>query len=249
MSGHSKWSTIKRKKAVVDAKRGKVFTRHTREIITAAREGGGDPTSNNRLRAAISGAKAVNMPNTNIEKAVKRGTGEIEGAMYEESSYEGYGPGGVALFIDTLTDNKNRTVSEVRHALSKHGGSLGENGCVGWMFDLKGVIVIDSTGRDEEEVMELVVEVGAEDFELQDDVYQITTESTELMAAREALEGKGVEVKTAELTRIPQNTVDLDVKDGQKMLRLMEALEDLDDVQRVSANFDIPDELLQSMEG
>ncbi len=247
MAGHSKWANIKRRKAVVDAKRGKVFTRHTREIITAARQGGGDPSGNIRLRAAISAAKSDNMPNANIDKAIKRGTGEVDGAMYEEVSYEGYGPGGVALFLDTLTDNKNRTVSEIRHSLSKHGGSLGENGCVGWMFDQKGVIVIEAEGRGEEEVMELVVEVGAEDFELQEDVWQITTGPADLMAARDALEGQSVAVKSAELSRIPQNTVNLAGKEAERMLRLMEALEDLDDVQRVSANFDIPDELLQSM--
>jgi YebC/PmpR family DNA-binding regulatory protein len=247
MSGHSKWSTIKRKKAAVDAKRGKIFTRHTREIITAAREGGGDPEANSRLRTAVAAAKSVNMPNANIEKAIKRGTGEIEGAMYEEASYEGYGPGGVALFIDTLTDNKNRTVSEVRHALTKHGGSLGEAGCVGWMFDLKGLLIIDAEGKSEEEVMEIVVEADAEDFELQDDVYQITTSPTDLAAARDTLEAKGIEVKSAELSRVPQNTVKLEEDDARKLFRLLEALEDLDDVQRVSANFDVSDELLQAI--
>ena len=196
----------------------------------------------------MAAARADNMPSANIEKAIKRGTGEIEGAMYEESSYEGYGPGGVALFIDTLTDNKNRTVGEIRHALTKHGGSLGENGCVGWMFDLKGVLTIDAEGRGEDDVMELVVDIDAEDFELADDVFQITTSSTSLMAARDALEDKGIEVKSAELARVPHNTVTLDGNEARKVFRLLEALEELDDVQRVSANFDVPDEILQTME-
>jgi YebC/PmpR family DNA-binding regulatory protein len=248
MSGHSKWSTIRRHKAAIDAKRGKIFTRLTREIITAAREGGGDPSANSRLRAAIAAAKAGNMPNANIEKAIKRGTGEIEGAAYEEASYEGYGPGGVALFIDTLTDNKNRTVSEVRHILTKYEGSLGEAGCVVWMFRLKGIILIPSEGRDEEEVMDLVVEVGGEDFERQDDVYEITTGAAELFAAREALEARDIPIVNAEIRRVPQNTVSVEGRNAEKMLKLMEALEDQDDVQRVSANFDIADELMQKME-
>ena len=249
MSGHSKWSTIKRKKAANDAARGKVFTRHTREIITAARAGGGDPESNSRLRTAIAAAKGANMPNANIDKAIKRGTGEIEGATYEEASYEGYGPGGVALFIDTLSDNKNRTVSEVRHLLTKYNGSLGENGCVAWMFDLRGVITIPANGRSEEDVMELVVESGGEDFSQEGDVYQITTSPTELFNVRESLEGQSIAIESAELVRVPQNTVKLEGKDAETMLKLMEALEDLDDVQRVSANFDIPDEVFEAHGG
>jgi YebC/PmpR family DNA-binding regulatory protein len=247
MSGHSKWATIKRKKAVIDAQRGKMFTKIIRELMTAARKGGGDPEANPRLRTAVGAARAVNMPRENVERAIKRGTGEIEGQMFEEMSYEGYGPGGVALFIDVLTDNKNRTVGEVRHILTKNGGSLGEAGCVAWMFTLRGMITIAAAGRSEESVMELVVEVGAEDFAAAGDTFQILTSPGELFSVREALEKRKVEVVSAELTRIPQNTVKLGGKDAEAMIRLMEALEDNDDVQRVSANFDIADELMESL--
>jgi YebC/PmpR family DNA-binding regulatory protein len=249
MSGHSKWATIKRRKGAVDQARGKVFTRHAKEIITAARHGGGDPAGNARLRSAIAAAKAVNMPNANIERAIKRGTGEIEGVQYEEITYEGYGPGGVALFLDVMTDNRNRTVSEIRHALSRHNGSLGENGCVAWMFEQKGNIAIPADGRGEEEVMELVVDVGAEDFVGEGDVWQIVTAPGELFSVREVLESKGIPVESSELVRVPQNTVKLEGAQAQSMLKLMSMLEDLDDVQRVSANFDIPDEILAAFEG
>ncbi|GJM45490.1 MAG: putative transcriptional regulatory protein [Gemmatimonadota bacterium] len=247
MAGHSKWANIKRRKAVVDQQRGKVFTRHAREIITAARQGGGDPDANVRLRSAVTAAKAVNMPNANIEKAIKRGTGEIEGAAFEEISYEGYGPGGVALFLDVVTDNRNRTVAEIRHTLSKHNGSLGENGCVAWMFEQKGNIVIPADGLGEDAVMELVVDAGADDFSREGDVWEIVTAPTELFNVREALEKKGVPVESADLVRVPQNTVKLEGKQAESMIRLMEALEDQDDVQRVSANFDIPDDILQAL--
>lgn len=249
MAGHSKWANIKRKKAVVDAKRGKVFTRLAREIISAARQGGGDPSGNARLRTAIAAARAGNMPAANIEKAIKRGTGEIEGANYEEVSYEGYGPGGVALFLDVMTDNRNRTVAEIRHVLTKANGSLGENGCVAWMFELKGNITAPAGGRSEDEMMELVVEAGGEDLSGEEDVWVVTTGPADLFAVRESLEAQGVEIQGAELVRIPQNTVKLDGKDAESMLKLMEALEELDDVQRISANFDIPDEILQSLGG
>jgi YebC/PmpR family DNA-binding regulatory protein len=249
MAGHSKWANIKRRKAVVDAKRGKVFTRLAREIISSARQGGGDPDANVRLRAAIQAARAENMPNANIEKAIKRGTGEIEGAAYEEASYEGYGPGGVALFIDTVSDNKNRTVGEVRHVLAKHNGSLGENGCVAWMFELRGSLTIPAGDLGEEEMMELVVESGADDFSRDGDVWQVLTPATDLFSVRESLAAREVTIESAELVRIPQNTVRLEGKEAEQMLKLMEALEDLDDVQRVSANFDIPDEILQALEG
>jgi YebC/PmpR family DNA-binding regulatory protein len=249
MSGHSKWSTIKRKKAANDAQRGKIFTRLIREIITSARQGGGDVEANVRLRSAVAAAKAANMPNANIDKAIKRGTGEIEGVTYEEMSYEGYGPGGVALFIDTLSDNRNRTVSEIRHILTKHNGTLGEAGSVAWIFELRGQITIPAGDRGEEDVMELVVEAGGEDFALEGDVVQITTAPTELFAVREQLEGAGVEVAAAEQVRLPQNTVRLDGKDAEQMIKLLEALEDQDDVQRISANFDIPEELLERLGG
>jgi len=248
MSGHSKWSTIKRKKAANDAARGKVFTKLNREIVTAARAGGGDPDSNIRLRAAIDAARAANMPSANIDKAVKRGTGEIEGVSYEEASFEGYGPGGVALFIDVLTDNRNRTVAEIRHVLTKHGGSLGEGGCVAWMFDLKGVIAIPRNGRSEDDMLEIVLEAGAEDLATEDEIFQVTTAPASLAAVRTELQGKGVSIESAELVRVPQNTVKLEGKDAETMLRVMESLEDLDDVQRVSSNFDIPEELMRSLE-
>lgn len=247
MSGHSKWSTIKRKKAANDAQRGKIFTKLIREIITSARLGGGDPEMNARLRTAIVAAKGANMPSANIERAVKRGTGEIAGASYEESSYEGYGPGGVALYIDTLSDNRNRTVGEIRHILTKNNGSLGEAGCVAWMFSPRGVITIPAEGRGEEEIMELVVECGGEDFTLEGGICQITTSPQQLHAVREAIQSKGVEITSAELSRIPQNVVRLRGKEAEQMIRLLESLEDHDDVQRVSANFDIPDELMETL--
>lgn len=249
MSGHSKWATIKRKKAAVDAARGKVFTRAAKEIITAARHGGGDPSTNARLRAAIAAAKAVNMPNANIDRAIARGTGEIDGVQYEEITYEGYGPGGVAIFMDVMTDNRNRTVGEIRHMLSRHSGSLGENGCVAWMFDQKGSIMIPAEGRGEEEVMELVVEVGAEDFHREEDGWEIVTAPGELFNVREALEEKGITADSAELVRVPQNTVKLEGSQALSMLKLMGLLEEHDDVQRVSANFDIPDDVLAAFEG
>jgi len=247
MSGHSKWSTIKRKKAANDAQRGKIFTKLIRELITSARIGGGDPEMNARLRTAIAAAKAANMPSANIERAIKRGTGEIEGASYEESSYEGYGPGGVALYIDTLSDNRNRTVGEIRHILTKNNGSLGEAGCVAWMFSQRGLITLSAAGRGEEEIMELVVECGGEDFTLEGDVCQITTSPTALHAVREAIQERGLEITSAELTRIPQNVVRLEGREAEQMIRLLESLEDHDDVQRVSANFDIPDALMEKL--
>jgi YebC/PmpR family DNA-binding regulatory protein len=249
MSGHSKWATIKRKKAAVDAQRGKMFTKIIRELMTAARKGGGDPDTNPRLRTAVSAARAVNMPRENIDRAIKRGSGELEGQTFEEMSYEGYGPGGVALLIDTLSDNKNRTVGEIRNILTKNHGSMGESGSVAWMFTLRGMITIPAAGKDEESVMELVVDSGAEDFMLAGDSYQIMTKPGDLFSVRDALEKKGVEMTSAELTRIPQNTVKLTGKDAEGMIRLMEALEDHDDVQRVSANFDIADEIMEKLGG
>jgi YebC/PmpR family DNA-binding regulatory protein len=246
MSGHSKWNTIKRKKAATDAARGKIFTRLTREIIAAARHGGGDAESNARLRAAINAARAENMPGANIDRAIKRGTGELEGVSYEEASFEGYGPGGVALYIETLTDNRNRTVSEIRHVLTRHNGSMGEAGSVAWMFTQRGSIVVPAAGRSEDEIMELVVECGAEDFSLEGDAVHVFTSLTSLFEVRDALEAQGVAVESAGLVRVPQSTVRLEGKDAEHMLKLLEALEEQDDVQRVSANFDIPDEILQA---
>lgn len=246
MSGHSKWATIKRKKAVVDAQRGKLFTKIIRELMTAARKGGGDPESNPRLRTAVATARAVNMPRDNIDRAIKRGTGGVDGQQFEEMSYEGYGPSGVAIFIDVLTDNKNRTVGEIRHILTKNNGALGENGCVAWIFTLRGMISVPFATKNEEQIMELVVEAGAEDFLPAGDVWQIMTSPGDLFTVRETLEKKGVEISAAELIRLPQNTVKLAGKDAEVMFRLMEALEDNDDVQRVSANFDIADELMET---
>jgi YebC/PmpR family DNA-binding regulatory protein len=248
MSGHSKWSTIKRKKAAVDAARGKIFTKLIRELTTAARRGGGDPDANPRLRAAIDAARTANMPAATMERAIKRGTGEIEGVSYEEATFEGYGPGGVALFIDVLTDNRNRTVAEIRHALTKHGGSLGEGGCVAWMFDLKGVLLIPVDGRTEDELLEIALEAGADDLTQEGDVFQVTTRAADLTQVKQALEQRGVLVSSAEVVRVAQNTVRVEGKDAELMLKLLEALEDQDDVQRVSSNFDIPEELMRSLE-
>ena len=246
MSGHSKWSTIKRKKAATDAARGKVFTRLTREIIAAARAGGEDPAVNGRLRTAIQAAKSENMPNANIDRAVKRGTGDLEGAQIEEAALEGYGPGGVALYIEVLTDNRNRTVADVRHLLTRHGGSMGEAGSVAWMFTPKGSLTIGTGGRAEEQLMELVADAGAEDFAVDGDTASIVTGPAEMFSVREALEGHGVTVESAQLIRVPQSTVHLEGRDAEQLLKLLDALEELDDVQGVSANFDIPDDILHS---
>ena len=248
MSGHSKWSTIKRKKGALDAKRGKIFTRLIKEISVAARMGGGDPEGNPRLRSAISSAKTENMPKDNIERAIKKGTGELEGAVYEEISYEGYGPSGVAVLVDCMTDNKNRTVADIRHAFSKSGGNLGESGCVSWMFNKKGTIVVDKETIDEEELMDKALEAGAEDVVEEDTVFQVVTTPDDFDAVREALEADGVKFIEAAVSMIPQNTVDIgDEKPARQILKLLENLEDHDDVQNVYANFDIPDEIMEAI--
>jgi len=247
MSGHSKWATIKRKKGKADAARGRMFTRFIKEITVAARDGGGDPDSNARLRTAIATAKAANMPQDNIKKAIKKGTGELPGTTYEEATFEGYGPSGVAVFVDCLTDNRNRTVAEIRHLFSKYNGNLGENGCVAWMFDKKGVITVKSEGVDEDNLMEIALESGASDIQTQEDVFEITTEPGDLEPVREALEKAEMPILEAEVRRIPQNTVKLDRKGAESMMKLMEALEEHDDVQKVSANFDIDDALLEEL--
>ena len=248
MSGHSKWSTIKRKKGAADAKRGKIFTRLIKEITVAARMGGGDQDGNPRLRSAVATAKAENMPKDNIERAIKKGTGELEGAVYEEITYEGYGPGGVAVMVECMTDNKNRTVADVRHAFSKSGGNLGESGCVAWMFDKKGSILIDKSDIDEEELMDKALEAGAEDVLEEDNVYQVITSPDDFEGVREALEADGLKFIEAVVSLIPQNTVDItEEKTAKQILRLLESLEDHDDVQSVSANFDIPDEIMESL--
>ena len=246
MSGHSKWSTIKHKKGRADAKRGKIFTKIIREITVAAREGGGDLNSNPRLRAAVAAAKAANMPADNIKRAVQRGTGELPGVNYEEMSFEGYGPGGVAVMLELLTDNRNRTTPEIRHIFSKNGGNLGENGCVSWLFTRRGLILVPRTPEmDDDEVMEVVLEAGAEDLDIEDeDYYRVFTSPDELHAVKERLETAGLEVEAAQMDMEPSSTTRLEGKAAQQMIRLMEAFEDQDDVQNVWANFDIDDELL-----
>jgi YebC/PmpR family DNA-binding regulatory protein len=248
MSGHSKWSTIRHKKAAADAKRGKVFTKLIKEITVAARMGGGDPVANSRLRAAIAEAKTENMPKENIDRAIKKGTGELEGASYEEVNYEGYGPGGVAILVEVMTDNRNRAASDIRHIFSKNGGSLGEAGCVAWMFSKKGSIVFSKEQVSEDELMELALEAGAEDVEDQDDQFQVTTAWEDFEAVKTAFDEKEMKYEMAEVTMVPQTTVPIeDEKVAQQLLKLMNALDDSDDVQNAYANFDIPDEILNEV--
>jgi YebC/PmpR family DNA-binding regulatory protein len=244
MSGHSKWSTIKHKKGAADAKRGKIFTRLIKEVTVAARMGGGNPEHNPRLRSAIAEAKSNNMPASNIERAIKKGTGELEGVRYEEVTYEGYGPGGVAVLLDAITDNKNRTTGEIRKIFSKGNGSMGEQNCVGWMFDSKGLIVIGKDAASEDKLMEVALEAGAEDIEDEDDCFQVVTDPGNFLGVRDALEQAGIPMVSAKLDKTPQNTVRVEGKDASQVLRLAEALEDHDDVQNVYANFDIdPDSI------
>ncbi|HIK58114.1 MAG: YebC/PmpR family DNA-binding transcriptional regulator [Nitrospinaceae bacterium] len=247
MSGHSKWASIKHKKGAADAKRGKIFTKLIKEITVAARIGGGDPDGNPRLRTAILISKSKNMPVDNINRAIKKGTGELEGVHYEEVTYEGYGPGGAAIFLEAMTDNKNRTVSEIRAALGKAGGNLGENGCVGWMFEQKGFITVKTNAKSEDELMELVIDVGADNIQSIDDFYEITTTVASFETVRKALEEAGVPMETAEMTRIPQNTVTVDEKKGKALLKLMDILDDHDDIQKAYSNFDIPDDVMNAI--
>lgn len=242
MSGHNKWSTIKHKKGAADAKRGKLFSKLIKEITIAARMGGGDPEGNPRLRTAVAAARAANMPKDNVTKAIKRGTGEIAGVSYEEITYEGYGPNGVAVMLEALTDNRNRTVSEVRHIFDKYNGSLGENGCVSWMFEKKGIITVLAEGLDEDEVMELALEAGAQDVTHEDDSFEISTDPQDFEAVRTAVEDKGWQIDFSEITMIPQNTVKLEGKSAEQMLKMMDALDDNDDLQKIYANFDISEE-------
>ena len=239
MSGHSKWHSIKHKKGALDAKRGKLFTKFIKEITVSARSGGGDPEGNARLRKAIADAKAGNMPNETIDRAIRRGTGEEEGVNYEEITYEGYGPGGVALMVQSMTDNRNRTVAEIRHIFSKNGGNLGESGSVGWMFEKKGYIVIDKSTRSEEELFDLTIEAGADDLRDDEDTFEIITSPDAFEAVLAAIKAAGIEPQVAEVEMVPQNYIRLEGGDARQMLKLMEALEDHDDVQKVSANFDI----------
>ena len=242
MSGHSKWHTIKHKKSLLDARRGKLFTKLIKEITVAARLGGGDPEANPRLRKAIADAKAANMPNDTIERAIKRGTGEIEGASYEEVTYEGYGPGGVAVLIHAMTDNRTRTVAELRHLFSKNGGNLSEAGSVAWMFERKGYIVVDKTAMPEEKLFELAIEAGAEDLRDDEDSFEIITDPESFEAVLAAIKKAGIEPQVAEISMVPQSYVKLEGQDARQMVKLMEALEDHDDVQKVYANFDISEQ-------
>ncbi len=244
MAGHSKWAQIKRKKAVNDAKRGAHFTKLIREITVAARQGGGNPDFNPRLRLAVDTAKAANMPADNIDRAIKKGTGELEGVNYEEVTYEGYGPGGVALFIETLTDNANRTVADIRHALGRHDGSLGTTGSVAWQFDRKGQIYVDAGRYHEDAVLEAALLAGAEDVKREDDEFVVTTDVTSFHEVQDGLREGGVEFSEAELSMIPQNEVAIAGKDAEKLLRLLDALDELDDVQNVHSNADIDEAVL-----
>ena len=248
MSGHSKWSTIKRKKGTADAKRGKIFSKLIKEITLAARLGGGDPEGNARLRQAIMVAKAENMPKDNIERAIKKGSGEIGGAAsYEEIIYEGYGPGGVAVLVEAVTDNKKRTVAEVRHVFSKHGGNLGENGCVSWIFEKKGNIIFDKKDTNEETLMELVLEAGGDDIIEQENEYEVITDPDSFESVKKAIDAAGFKYVLAQLSMVSKNTVKLDGKEAEQMLRLMEKMEDCEDVQNVYGNFDIPDEIMDKL--
>jgi len=248
MSGHSKWASIKHKKAATDAKRGKIFTRLIKEIMIAAKDGGGDPESNPKLRTAVDSAKSVNMPNDNIKKAILRGTGELEGVNYEDISYEGYGPGGVAILIECLTDNKNRTVAEVRHTLGKYNGNLGESGCVGWMFTKKGLIIIEKDKIEEDELLEIVLENGAEDMTDDDDNFAVTTTTETLRQVTDAIKAK-IEIISSELSMIPSTYIKLEEKQAHQMLKLLDKLEEIDDIQNVWTNFDIDPEIIESYPG
>jgi YebC/PmpR family DNA-binding regulatory protein len=247
MSGHSKWSSIKHKKGAADAKRGKIFSKVIKEISVAARFGGGDPAGNPRLRQAILAAKAENMPKENIERAIKKGTGELEGTNYEEAPYEGYGPGGAAVLVETLTDNKNRTTADVRHVFSKYGGNLGEAGCVSWLFDKKGLIVFNKDDVEEETLMNVALDAGAEDIRETEKEFEVLVAPEAHERVREAVEDAQMPYTFAEVTMYPQNTVKLEGRDAERMLRLIEALEDTDDVQKVYANFDIPDSVMEEL--
>ena len=249
MAGHSKWANIKRKKARVDAERGKAFTKISRELLVAAREGGPDPEENFRLRLAIDKARAANMPNDSVQRVIKRGAGEAGAESLEEITYEGYGPGGVAIMVSAMTDNRNRSASDIRHIFSKNGGNLGETGCVAWMFQKKGLIVVnlDEIDMSEDEFVNLAIESGAEDYESDGTTVEVYTKPEDFEEAEKFFESKGVRFSTAEVTMLPQNTVKVTGKAAQQVLNLVESLEDLDDVQQVYANFDIPDEEFEAV--
>ncbi|NCO38150.1 MAG: YebC/PmpR family DNA-binding transcriptional regulator [Armatimonadetes bacterium CG_4_10_14_3_um_filter_66_18] len=251
MSGHSKWHNIRLRKEKVDSQKGKLFGKIAREITVAAKNGVGDPAANPRLRLTIQKAKEAGMPNDNIERAINRGTGELDGTSYEESTYEGYGPGGVAVLIETLTDNRNRTVADIRSTLTRHGGNLGENGCVAWNFEKKGIVVVEAPveAEEQEQVMEVAIDAGAEDVEPQEGAIEVTTSVESFETVSEALTAADLNVTSAELSMVPNSAVPLEGDEARRMVRLMHALEDLDDVQSVSANFDVPDDILEETEG
>ena len=247
MSGHSKWSTIKHKKGKEDARRGKIFTKLIKEITIAARMGGGDLNGNPRLRSAVLAAKVENMPKENIERAIKKGTGELPGIAYEEATFEGYGPGGTAVLVEILSDNRKRTVADIRHLFAKNGGNLGEAGCVSWMFEKKGIIVFEKEKVDEEKLMDLALEAGAQDVRETNKEFEVLTETAEFERVKNRLEEEGIKPSYAEISMVPQSTLQLTGKEAQQMLRLMESLEDSDDVQHVYANFDISDEEMEQL--
>lgn len=250
MSGHSKWSTIKHKKGAADAKRGKLFSRLIKEITIAAKQGGGSPASNARLRTAVARAQAENMPKDNIEKAIKRGTGELEGVSYEEITYEGYGPAGVAVYLEVLTDNKNRSAAEIRHLFSKHNGNLGENGCVSWLFESKGLILVERENADEERLLELGLEAGAEDVKAEpDSPFEVITDPASFDDVMNALKEAGIDAASSELTKLPKTTVKVEGGDARNVLKMVSALEENDDVQNVYANFDIDEETIAEVMG
>ena len=245
MSGHSKWSSIKHKKGAADAKRGKIFTKLIKEITVAARMGGsGDPDANPRLRSAILAAKSENMPKDNIERAIKKGTGELEGVHYEESNYEGYGPGGAAVLVESLTDNKNRAVADIRHIFNKCGGNLGENGCVAWMFDKKGYFVVEGSVTDEDMLMEIALEAGAEDVRKDGSNFEVICAAEDFESVKASIDEKSIDYIEAEVTMLPQSTASLQGKEAEQMIRLMDMLDDCEDVQKVYTNADIPEELI-----
>lgn len=247
MAGHSKWANIKFRKERQDAKKGKVFTKLIKEITISARSGGGDPHTNPRLRTAIQAGKLANMPMKNIENAIKKGTGELPGVVYEDIIYEGYGPGGVAIYIECTSDNKNRTVSEIRHLLNKYGGNLGESGCVAWMFDKKSLTQVSRENYDEEELLLLSIDAGAEDFEKDDDTFLIYSSVDDQEMVYTKLKEAGINIKTSDITFVPQTTVQVDGREAEQMLNLMEALEDNDDVKNVYANFDIDEDIMEKI--
>jgi YebC/PmpR family DNA-binding regulatory protein len=244
MSGHSKWSTIKHKKGAADSKRGKIFTKLIKEITVAARMEGGDPDANPRLRAAILAAKNENMPKDNVERAIKKGTGDLEGVTYEEIIYEGYGPGGAAVYIESLTDNKNRAVADIRSILNKSGGNLGENGCVSWMFEKKGYFAVDKTTVDENFLIEVTIDAGAEDVIEDTSNFEIITDPKSFESVKEALDNASISFVVSEITMLPQTSVELKEKDAEKMMRLIELLEDCDDVQKIHTNADVPEKMV-----